>query len=289
MALFSRSKRDPVEQAESSLAEARAARDKVAKRLSAAQELVAERRRYVEEAALQDAADEVLDAADAAMRIASDREQTWTAALSQADARITDAEQALVTAVEQRDRDMVAGGLEELATAIARAYPVYDDAAFSLLQAITQSQASINETQGLVTFLQNSRAEICSACNMIDHALRERAAGIRTGQVRYTISRPAEPDVAIPPKPKAQAERVLSLTHLKWLSDGEVRTCGPYAQVELPAHLLQTALRHHHVDRIDSSRAQTLIAAHGHEWVAPTADDPRLVDLDALALETVAA
>jgi hypothetical protein len=49
--------------------------------------------------------------------------------------------------------------------------------------------------------------------------------------------------------------------------------------------LLLAALRHQHVDYLNARRVQTLMRVHGSgQFQAPPhADDPRLVDLDALA------
>jgi hypothetical protein len=53
--------------------------------------------------------------------------------------------------------------------------------------------------------------------------------------------------------------------------------------VGLPKTLLPAALRHHHVDYLNARRVQTLTHLHGSEAHGdPAADDPELVDLDAL-------
>ena len=58
-----------------------------------------------------------------------------------------------------------------------------------------------------------------------------------------------------------------------------------YARVMLPKALLLAALRHQHVDYLNARRVQTLMRVQGSgQFQAPAdADDPRLVDLDALA------
>ena len=73
---------------------------------------------------------------------------------------------------------------------------------------------------------------------------------------------------------------------LLWRENGEVRRVPAYARVELPKTLLLVALRHQHVDYLNARRVQTLIRVHGSGLFQgpPHVDDPRLVDLDALAV-----
>jgi hypothetical protein len=54
--------------------------------------------------------------------------------------------------------------------------------------------------------------------------------------------------------------------------------------------LLPAALQHQHVDYLNARRVQTLMHVHGSGQLQlePDADDPALVDLDALASEAQA-
>jgi chromosome segregation ATPase len=191
MALFAKSKRgvDPVGQAERALADARAAHDKLADRLSAAETTVAERRAAGETLALGNASDAELDAAEAETRAAEDRVKTLKAALARLNAEIADGERALADAVDQRDRNIVADGLDGMAKAIANAYPAYDDKGFLLAQAIARASAEFVETQQLEQFLHTTRTEIAAACNLLDGELRARAAAVRGGAVKVKIQR----------------------------------------------------------------------------------------------------
>jgi hypothetical protein len=78
---------------------------------------------------------------------------------------------------------------------------------------------------------------------------------------------------------------VYTLNPLFWRDNGEVCRVPAYAQVKLPKTLLLAALRHQHVDYLNARRVQTLMRVHdsGQFQAPPYADDPRLVDLDALA------
>ncbi|MFZ1187976.1 MAG: hypothetical protein WAO16_03125, partial [Pseudolabrys sp.] len=78
---------------------------------------------------------------------------------------------------------------------------------------------------------------------------------------------------------------VYTLNPVLWRENGEMRRVQAYARVELPKTLLLVALRHQHVDYLNARRVQTLMQIHGSGQfqAPPLADDPRLVDLDALA------
>ena len=187
MALFGKSKRSPVEQAEHSLADLRAAQAKLAERLSAAEMLVGQKRAAAEQAALSGASDEALDRAEAEMRAAVDREQTLRAALEKLDQKVADAEQMLADQVDRRDRDLVADHLEDLAAGVAAAYPKYNEAGAELLRAIAEPQAQIPEAAALARFLNDTRHEVAAACNLLDQELRFRASSIRAGTGSYRV------------------------------------------------------------------------------------------------------
>jgi hypothetical protein len=81
------------------------------------------------------------------------------------------------------------------------------------------------------------------------------------------------------------ADLIYTLNPLLWREGGEVRRVPAFAVIELPKKLLPVALRHRHVDYLNARRVQTLMHVHGSRRDAPEADDPQLVDLDALAAE----
>jgi hypothetical protein len=69
------------------------------------------------------------------------------------------------------------------------------------VRAVTDSQAQIPETAGLVNFLQGTRHQVADACNMLDQELRSRAHLIRAGTCKITIQRPAKATPETLPKP----------------------------------------------------------------------------------------
>ena len=84
---------------------------------------------------------------------------------------------------------------------------------------------------------------------------------------------------------------VFSLGLLKWREAGEVKLAQPFAKIELPIALIPAAIAHELIDDCDSERVQQLMATHDQPLLPLSADDERLVDLDALcanpATETV--
>jgi hypothetical protein len=262
--------------------DARAAHAKLVDRLRAAEAAMAEKRAVGERLALNGASDTQLDTAEAETRAAEDRVKTLSAALVQLAGQVTEGEQALADAIDQRDRNVVADGLLGMAKAIADAYPEFDDAGAALLRAITGAQAQIAETAGLVNFLQSTRHEVAAACNLLGSgiAVPRHRHPRRNDEIQNSSA--ARPRAAKPPKPNVPVERVFSLAHLKWTAGDEVRTCSPYTQIDLPTDLVPSALSHQYVDRFDSPRTKALIAAHGQSYWSPRLDDARLIDLNAL-------
>jgi hypothetical protein len=123
------------------------------------------------------------------------------------------------------------------------------------------------------------RREILSATHLVCAELRSTAVRTRAGNTNIA----SEPE---PLRPSENGHQlVYTLNPVLWRENGEMRRVQAYARVELPKTLLLVALRHQHVDYLNARRVQTLMQIHGSGQfqAPPLADDPRLVDLDALA------
>jgi hypothetical protein len=123
------------------------------------------------------------------------------------------------------------------------------------------------------------RREALSAAQLVCAGLRSTAVRTRAGNTNIVSeSEPLRPS-------ENEHQLVYTLNPLLWRDNGEVCRVPAYAQVKLPKTLLLAALRHQHVDYLNARRVQTLMRVHGSgQFQAPPhADDPRLVDLDALA------
>jgi len=203
---------------------------------------------------------------------------TLRAALTQLDEQIVMTERELADTKAQRDRDMVADEVEKMVAAIERAAPGFDAGAAALVAAVTQSAASMLEATDLAANVDAVRREILSAVHLVCAELRSTAVCARTGNTNIASRTASEPE--------NEYQLVYTLNPLLWRENGEVRRVPAYARVELPKTLLLVALRHQHVDYLNARRVQTLIRVHGTGLFQGPAhpDDPRLVDLDALAV-----
>jgi len=278
MAFFSKRAISPVERFESALKDKQTARKNLAERLNAAEATLGERCDAAERLAIAGAADAQLDRAETNMRAAEDRAKTLRAALMQLDEQIVMTERELADTKAQRDRDMVADEVEKMVAAIERAAPGFDAGAAALVAAVTQSAASMLEATDLAANVDAVRREILSAVHLVCAELRSTAVCARTGNTNIASRTTSEPE--------NEYQLVYTLNPLLWRENGEVRRVPAYARVELPKTLLPVALRHQHVDYLNARRVQTLIRVHGTGLFQGPAhpDDPRLVDLDALAV-----
>lgn len=285
MAFFSKRELSPIERFEIALKDKQVARGKLIDRLRAAETVVGEKRAAATRLAMAGATNAQLDWAEADMRTAEDRCKTLRTALAQLYEQIATTERELADAKAQRDRDIVADELERMATAIEQAAPNYDAAAIALVETITKSEASIPETTRFATHLDAVRREVLSAAEFICSELRSTAARTRAGNSNFSVR--ANPEPERPPTGEIERKLIYTLNPLLWREGGEVHRVPAFAQVELPKMLLPVALRYQHADYLDTRRVRTLMQVHGSGQFYCTLqhDDPRLVDLDALAAQ----
>ena len=274
----------PIERFENALKEKLAARQKLAERLSAAEAELAEKRAAAERLAVAGAAAARLDRAEAAMRTVDERTKTWRAALVEHDEQVASAERALADAKAQRDRDTMADQIEAMAAAIERAAPGFDAGATALVEAVAKGALSIPEATRFSTNVDAVRREVLSAADLICWELRSAAVRTRAGNANLASLVLSESEQ--PPSTEIERQLIYSLHPLLWREDGEVHKVPAFTLVGLPKALLAVALQHQHVDHLNARRVQTLMHLHGSAGLGePEADDPQLVDLDALLAE----
>ena len=273
----------PVERFESALREKQAARQKLADRLSLAEALLAEKRAAAERLAVAGAANARLDRAEADMRSVEERVNTLRAALAEFDEQVAATERALADARAQRDRNKEADEIEAMAAAIERAIPGFDAGTAALVGAVTTSNSPLPEATRFSTSVDAIRQEILAAADLICWELRSAAVRTRAGNANVALL--AAPEPAQPPSSEIERQLIYTLNPLLWREGGEVRRVPAFALVGLPKGLLPIALRHQHVDHLNARRVQTLMHVHGSVRADSkvNADDPQLVDLDALA------
>jgi hypothetical protein len=284
MAFFKREV-SPVERFESTLRDRRAARGKQADRVSAVETVVGENRAVAERLAVAGATAAKLGRAETKLRAVEERAKALRAELAEFDEQIASTERALAEAKAQRDRDMLADQIQEMAAAIERAAPGFGVGAAALVDAVTKSGASVLEATRFSTSVDAVQREVLAAADLICWQLRSAAVRTRTGNANVAIEVPAELEQL--PTQEIDRQLIYTLSALLWREGGEVRRVPAFVLVELPKMLLPAALRHQHVDYLNARRVQTLIHIHGSEGShgEPSPDDPQLIDLDALAAE----
>jgi hypothetical protein len=284
MAFFKR-ELTSVERFEGTLRDKRATRQKLADRVSLVEKVVGEKRAAAERLAVAGASDVKLGRAEARLRAVEERAKALRGELAEFDEQIASTERALADATAQRDRDMVADQIEQMAAAIEQAAPGFGVSAAALVDAVTKSATSVPEATRFSTSVDAVRREVLAAAELICWELRSAAVRTRAGNANIAIGVTAEPEQ--PPTREIDRQLIYTLNALLWREGGEVHRAPAFALVELPRMLLPVALRHQHVDYLNARRVQTLIHIHGSEGVhsEPRPDDPQLVDLDALAAE----
>ena len=220
------------------------------------------------------------------MRVVEDRARTLRAALAEFDEQVVATERALADARAQRDRDRAADEIEALAAAIEQAAPRFDAGASALVEAVTRRTASVPEATRFSTSVDEMRREVLSATDLICWELRSSAVRTRAGNANIALLAPPEPK-QLPAPEEIERQLIYTLNPLRWREGSEERRVPAFTMVGLPKKLLPVALRHQHVDYLSARRVQTLTQVHGGEGLIgePAADDPQLVDLDALAAE----
>src|ERR1700732_4550357 len=284
MAFFTR-ELTPVERFEGTLRDKHAARQKLADRLSLVETVVGEKRAAAERLAVAGSTDAKLGRAEPELRAAEERAKTLRAELAEFDEQIASTERALADAKAQRDRDMVAAQIEEMAAAIEQAAPGFGASATALVEAVTKGATSVLEATRFSTSVDAVRREVRSAADLICWELRSAAVRTRAGNANIAFHAPPEPE-QVPP-PEIERQLIYTLNPLLWREGSEVRRVPAFALVGLPKMLLPVALRHQHVDYLNARRVQTLMHVHGsgRSDSDPHQDDPQVVDLDALAAE----
>ena len=274
----------PIERFENALKDKVTARQKLAERLSVAESELTEKRTAAERLAVAGATAARLDRAEVSMRAVEDRTKTLRAELQEFDEQVASAERALADAKAQRDRDTTADQIETMAAAIERAAPGFDSGATALVEAVTKAVMSIPEATRFSNNVDAVRREVLAAADLICWELRSAAVRTRAGNANLASISLAESEQA----GSAEIERQLiyTLHPLLWREGDEVRKVSAFTLVGLPKALLAAALQHQHVDHLNARRVQTLMHLHGSAGSGePEADDPQLVDLDALLTE----
>jgi hypothetical protein len=284
MALFKR-ELSPVEIFERALRDKQATRRKLDERLMLAEKALEERRTEAETLAKAGASNAQLDRAEAKMQVVEDKAKALRAAVAECDEQIVLAERGLGEAIAQRDRDKAANEIEAVATAIEHAVPRFELGAAALVDAVTRSKAVMLEATRFASDVDEIRREVLSMAELICWELR--SAAVRTRAGNHNVPLLAPPEMMQLSAPEPDRQMVYTLSPLSWREGQDAKRAAAFTMVALPKELLPAALQHQHVDYLNARRVQTLMHVHGSGQLQlePAADDPALIDLDALATE----
>jgi hypothetical protein len=284
MAFFKR-ELSPVEIFERALKDKQSTRQKLNERLVLAEKALDEKRIEAERLAKAGASNGQLDRAEAKMRAVEDKAMALRTSVAECDEQIVLAERALAEAVAQRDRDKAANEIEAVATAIEQALPRFEIGAAALVDAVSRGRAALAEATRFATDVDDIRREVLAAAELICWDLRSAAVRTRVGNANVPLLAP--PDTRQLPPPETDRQMIYTLYPLTWREGEETRRVAAFTMVALPKTLLPAALQHQHVDYLNARRVQTLMHVHGsgQQQAEPKADDPALVDLDALVAD----
>jgi chromosome segregation ATPase len=130
------------------LADATAARDKLAERLRDAEIAVTDLRKESERLAILGAADDQLDTAEARTRAMVDRVTTLSSALAQSKATVADLERERDEAADKKQREATSAEVEQLARAITSDCARMVAVAASLAERTAQAAPAVPESGG---------------------------------------------------------------------------------------------------------------------------------------------
>jgi hypothetical protein len=256
------------------LATAISQRDALVARLSDAEVAIIERQTAAEQAALDGASDDVLAAAEGKLRAAQDRRMTLRAALTKAEAAVTDLEHARDEAADRALRERTGAQVELLARELVDTVASMVEAADRLSACTYRANTVVPEAASLNHFAQLAKGEIPAAGEMIARLLRQHAAAVLAGHAPAAMPLPPEAYIE-PAAPAASPTQTLfCLRSVKWTDDaGQQRIAGPFQDAELPVPLVPRALKSGACVPLTDPRRRELYGAQpGHPRAATALD-----------------
>jgi hypothetical protein len=260
---------------------ARAGRVKLSERLTVAQSAVTERMAATRALARDGADDGVLDAAEAALRVAQDRVATLTAALGDTDAQVAALESELAQLADKKLRAETAAAIDAMAHEIEEAGSVFSAAAAQLTEASRQVADIVLDGHGLTAFAMNAGGEVPAAVEMIARLLRDRAHATIEGTASAALPKAEPAPLKALPAP-LETKRVFLLRHVKWRdpASGEIRLGARFEDCDMLPQIAAHAMRCGAAIALDNPQRRTLKGTWGKR---PTFE--HAFDLDA-ATET---
>lgn len=198
---------------EKKLEAARASRDKLAERLTAAELAIVEHQAAAQRLARDGALDAQLDDAEAALRASRDRRDTLSTALADLNQKVAALERERDELADRQLRAETAAVIEALAVEITTVGTAFDAGLSKLGEACGRAAELVYDAKGLEVFAVRVRSEVPATLEMISRLLRDRARATIDGSAPATL-----PGAVVEPKPlpPPTTERVFLIRHVKW-------------------------------------------------------------------------
>jgi hypothetical protein len=215
---------------------------RLATKLTDAEAAVTARRREAQQLALNGADDGVLNAAEATLRGALDRQTTINAASTEAGKLLALLESQLAGTLDKKLRATTAAELTAMSDDLSQASDGVDIATTALSKIATRAAMFISEAKGLEIFATSSLVQVPEASNYIGLLLRERARQVIDGSAPASLPTPEAAFVpTIPVKPVTR--RLFSLKPVSWTDgSGDLRVAQRWNDVDLPIPAAEKAI-----------------------------------------------
>jgi hypothetical protein len=267
------------------LADAKAARDKLAERLRDAEIAVADLRQEAERLALDGATDEALSAAEARTREKVDRVTTLQAALTQSKTAVADLERERDEAADRKQREAISAETEALARAISSDCSRLIAIAASLHDHTSRAFVVVPESAGVAHLCQIIASQIPEASTLIGQLLRAHGQAVLDGRAAATLKEP-EAFAAPPPTPARPPTMTLFCLGkpVKWVdANGKLHVAAKFTDVTLPLKPARRGLELRLLVQLDDP-----VRKQAHRTVGGSGDPSLAVDLDAAEPERTA-
>jgi hypothetical protein len=202
-----------------------------------------------------------LDAAEATERAALHRLGTMRTAHADAGMSLALLESQIAEMLDKKVRAVTASEVDALATDLEGVATECDQVMSKMAAISGRAAMFIPEAMGLEVFASSSKVQVAPAVELVATLMRNHAAAVLNGSVAATVRQPDA--IAVPVKFVAPiTTRVFSMKAVKWSTPDGLRYVSKYAQVDLPPHLADKALKSGACVTMDSVQCRTFDGTH---------------------------
>jgi hypothetical protein len=239
MALFQKS---PGKTLQHDRATALSNRDRLAARLTEAEDAVIATKSAAQRAAIE-GDDAGLDAAERAGSAATTRLATITAAYAEAEQVLAKLDGQIAATLDKNTRAATAVEANAMADDLIQAAAGFDIAIAALADVSIRAASIVFEATGLAAFSASSRTEVPQAAEVVASLLRDHGAAVLVGMAPATLPTPAKPFTpTIAPKPVTRP--LFTLRSISWTNaDGMLRVAQRYTDADLPLAAADRAIK----------------------------------------------